>query len=147
MRRYSHFPTLWLRLCIAARVPADASLDTVHAKIDVIGRGTLQRIRDGVAGTQIRSIQAIADHLRVPVTDLLTEVSAQEQEAQWPIGVDRLVDDLSTLLDALDAQGQDAAAKALQALAAAPDSAKARAALTHVLDSVAPPTKQPQRVA
>lgn len=147
MGRYLQLPPLWVRLCAAAGIPPESSLDTVHERVNVIGRGTLQRIRDGVSGTQIKSIQAAADHLHVPIAALLDESTTQEPEPAWSSGVERLVDELASLLDSLDLEGQDHAAKALAALAAAPDSAKAKAAVVRLLMPVAASRKRSRRVA
>ena len=135
MARYSELPALWVRLCTAAGVAPTASLDVVHARIGVVGRGTLQRIRDGVPGTQMKSIQAIADHLGVPVADLMDDPAPKDCAA--PRDAEQLVQMLAALLDRLEIDGQEHASKALQALAAAPDSAKAKAAVVRALQSAA----------
>lgn len=57
------FPALWETICRAGGVPADASLDLVlEAYHHAVGRGTLQRIRDGDS-PRTSSLQKLAEAL------------------------------------------------------------------------------------
>lgn len=101
-----------------------------------MGRGTLQRIREGVEGTSMRSLGLIADHFRIPMSSLMTDEplrTAREPSESYAPKPDAVIEQLAALLDALDSSEQAAAAFALQALVAAPDSVKARAALVRLL--------------
>lgn len=147
MTRYSSLPPLWVRLCDAVGLSDAASLDAVHKKVPVVGRGTLQRIRSGVPGTQLRSLQSIADHLHIPVGQLMYgDVEAPpalaERVPTYGADLGRLVESLAGALDELDPDRLTAAAIALQALAVAPDSARARAAVVAALQPGKPNGKR-----
>lgn len=99
---------LWHRICALLGVPVTTSLDVVHRRLAGVGRGTLQRIRDGVTGTRLDSLTKIADALQVPVSELVSPTisgrSAQTQEpsprwqARATIGLEQA---LNLLLDAV----------------------------------------------
>lgn len=149
MTRYSSLPPLWVRLCEAVGLPESSSLDAVHERVPVVGRGTLQRIRSGVPGTQLRSLQSIADHLHVPVGQLMQDATgaavstlAERSPAYGAADLNGLVESLASALDHLDPARLVAAAVALQALAVAPDSARARAAVVAALQPAQPNGKR-----
>jgi len=137
MTRYSDFPPLWHRLCQAAGLPDATSLDGLHQRIPVVGRGTLQRIRSGVPGTSLKSLQAIADHLHVDLAQLVdgaaSPARAYEPAQTYSTDLGGLVSHLADVLDGLSTERATVAATALQALAMAPDSARARAAVVAAL--------------
>lgn len=65
---------LWRSIIERIEPPPDSeSLDGVLAALEgAVGRGTLQRIRDGETGTSMRSITKIAKQLGCTVSELLT---------------------------------------------------------------------------
>lgn len=136
MGRPDQLPELWRRLCALCGLPADSSIDAIHREVRVVGRGTLQRIREGVEGTSMRSLGLIADHFRIPMSSLMTDEplrTAREPSESYAPKPEAVIEQLAALLDALDSSEQAAAAFALQSLVAAPDSVKARAALVRLL--------------
>jgi hypothetical protein len=70
--RDSDLPDFWRRICRLASLPEDASIDRVHAAYPVVGRGTIQRLRDGNS-PRMSSLLKIAEHLRMSPADLLAE--------------------------------------------------------------------------
>jgi len=137
MTRYSDFPPLWHRLCQAAGLADGASIDVVHQRVSVVGRGTLQRIRSGVPGTSLKSLQAIADHLHIDLAQLVdgapSSTRVHEPAQTYSTDLGGLVSHLADILDGLSTERATAAATALQALAMAADSARARAAVVAAL--------------
>jgi hypothetical protein len=90
----------------------------------------------------MRSLGLIAEHFRIPVSSLMNDEplsEAGERRQTYTPKPEAIVEQLATLLDHLDASEQAAAAFALQALVAAPDSAKARATLARLLSRKAQP--------
>lgn len=84
----------------------------------------------------MRSLGLIADHFRIPISSLMTDDprrTAREPNESYTPKPDAVIEQLAALLDTLDPSEQAAAAFALQALVAAPDSAKARTALVRLL--------------
>lgn len=59
------WPPLWLAVCRNVSLPPTTSVDRVHAAYEnVVGRGTIQRIRDG-GQPRFASVQAMAEHLHL----------------------------------------------------------------------------------
>ena len=88
MTREKSLPPLWAALCDLAqpRLPRGASVDAVHAAYPVVGRGTVQRIREG-AGTKVSSLQKMADHVGVPLSRLVGEGNTKDsaqRNPSWP---------------------------------------------------------------
>lgn len=64
---------LWSHLLGRLGLPDDASVDAVHAALgDVVGRGTVQRMRQGGHSFSLTVIGRIAQRLGCDVTDLLS---------------------------------------------------------------------------
>lgn len=71
---------LWERICrlVRERKPGNwpPSVDEVQSVVGV-GRGTVQRIREGEAATRLSSLTTIAQHLGMPVWQLLLPESLE----------------------------------------------------------------------
>lgn len=63
---------LWGNICRLAEIGEDPTIDAVHAKVGV-GRGTVQRIKEGQAATRLSSLTSIAEKLGVPTWRLLQD--------------------------------------------------------------------------
>lgn len=109
MSREKPLQTTWTRICSALAVPVTSSLDAVHARLPDVGRGTLQRIRNGVPGTRLDSLKKIAATLHISVGELVdTEDShsstVTEPHAAWmPTPPVSLENAIHALLDAIAA--------------------------------------------
>lgn len=62
----------WRRLCRLAGLGDDASVDKMHEAYPVVGRGTIQRLREG-GDPRLSSLRKIADHLRMAPADLVAD--------------------------------------------------------------------------
>lgn len=87
MPRDTHYPLRWMRLCEAARLPYNASINQVHAACTAhvpedqrVGRGTIQRIREG-GEPRSSSVRLIADALGVPFWSLSPDAPNQVPRA------------------------------------------------------------------
>lgn len=71
MTRETEPNVLWENLCLLAGVPPDASIDRVHKAHPSVGRGTIQRIKDGGRG-QGNTLEKLAAQHGLPAAALLT---------------------------------------------------------------------------
>lgn len=69
-----NLPDLWVRICGRVGLPKEASIERVMAAYgDSVGRGTIQRIRDG-GDPRLASLKKMADHIRVDVRELVGSI-------------------------------------------------------------------------
>lgn len=120
---------LWANICaLLGHQPGDKapSIDTVQRRVGV-GRGTVQRIKEQSAATQLDSLITIAAKLGVPVWKLLqpaSEVTAPAVASPRALAVAALFDQLSPR----DMQAVEALATNLQPEDATPVRAEPSAA-------------------
>lgn len=66
--------SLWGAILGRLGLPPDASIDTVHRAIGgVVGRGTVQRIREGTTSTGLGIVERIAAQIGCDASDLLAD--------------------------------------------------------------------------
>jgi len=76
---------LWAAICQRLGVEPSASLDHVHVLLGrAVGRGTLQRIRDGAEGTAKTSLVKIARQLDCEPGDLLNGSAPARRQPPAP---------------------------------------------------------------
>jgi hypothetical protein len=122
-------PPLWR--AILARLdppPASTSIDSVTEALGgAVGRGTIQRIRDGVPGTSMKSLNAIAKRLGCSAGELLGEeltTAGARTAAELP-SVRLALMTIRNQLVLLPSDQADAAGEALKLMAKVPDSGRA----------------------
>lgn len=72
------FPALWLKICRRVGAESGASIDRVLAAYNnVVGRGTLQRARDG-KDVYLQSVQKLADHVGMSLSMFLEDDASDE---------------------------------------------------------------------
>ena len=143
---------LWGNICRLAGIGESPSLDDVQARVGV-GRGTVQRIKEGESATRLSSLTAIAEKLDVPTWRLLQDEAVSVPDAAKSVpstgqSLDEMLSMLSAVLNQADDQTRARVAERLQAFAAAPDSRIARDALRAELlrlDPIGVPSETPYR--
>ena len=92
---------LWQNICRMMGADPDGktpSIDVVRARVKV-GRGTVQRIKDGEGGTRLDSLVAIAKSLGTPTWRLLLPPDGPGQLSPEALAVARLYDQLAAQND------------------------------------------------
>lgn len=122
-------PLLWR--AILARLdppPESTSIDSVTAALGgAVGRGTVQRIRDGVPGTSLDSLNKIAKRLGCTASDLLEKAAPPKKATPVP-GIPPLRQALTAIRNQLahgSADQSERAGEALKLMAKVPDSERA----------------------
>lgn len=75
------YPQLWVTICRRVRLPPTASVDRVRAAYgNVVGRGTIQRIQEGI-DPRFATLRNLADQLGMHIAEFLAN---DEREPRRP---------------------------------------------------------------
>lgn len=76
-------PPVWVFITFRLNLRPDASIDAVHAALDeAVGRGTIQRLKDGHTKVKVDTLETLAAKLRCEPEDLLLILRGQTPVAQ-----------------------------------------------------------------
>lgn len=76
-------PPVWVFITFRLNLRPDASIDAVHAALDeAVGRGTIQRLKDGHTKVKVDTLETLAAKLDCKPEDLLLILRGQTPVAQ-----------------------------------------------------------------